>query len=383
MEKRIKGRAVMAAAAGVVAVVLIVGAIAGIKALQFATIGEAFATQVPPVEPVNAVVVQQQLWESHISSVGSVLAVQGTQVSAEADGVVRAIRFEAGSVVHAGDELVRLDDEVEQSQLRSAAAAAELARLTFERAQRLIERRVISQSDFEEAEATWKQATAQVDNFRALIAKKTVRAPFAGKLGIRRVSVGDFLTMGSPIVSLQSLDPVYVDFSLPQRRLGELSEGLVVTATADAYPGEQFRGEITAVEPHVDAATRNVRVQATFANGHGAFKPGMFVSVDVALGTSAPVNVIPATAVVHSPQGASVFIVEPADSSAATDALVVRQQPVELGERRGDFVVVETGAHADEQVVATGVFKLRPGMPVVIDNALTPEFALTPTPDNG
>jgi membrane fusion protein (multidrug efflux system) len=309
--------------------------------------------------------------------------VQGTQVSAEADGVVRAILFDAGSVVHVGEELLRLDDEVEQSQLESAEAAAELARLTFERAQRLIERRVISQADLEQAEAAWKQASAQVDNIRAMIAKKVVRAPFTGKLGIRRVSVGDFLTKGTPIVSLQSLDPVYVDFSLPQRRLGELSEGLVVTATVDAYPGQEFRGEITAVEPHVDAATRNVRVQATFANDHGAFKPGMFVSVDVALGTSAPVHVIPATAVVHSPQGASVFIVEPAVEPAGTDALVLRQQPVELGERRGDFVVVEAGAKVHERVVATGVFKLRPGMPVIVDNTLAPEFELAPSPDNG
>jgi membrane fusion protein (multidrug efflux system) len=374
-----KGRAVKAAAAGLVAAVLVVGGIAGIKALQFAAIGEAFAAQVPPAERVNAVAVQQQHWESHVTSVGSVQAVQGTQVSAEADGVVRAILFDAGSVVHVGEELLRLDDEVEQSQLASAEAAAELGRLTLERAQRLIERRVISQADLEQAEATWKQAAAQVDNIRAVIAKKVVRAPFTGKLGIRRVSVGDFLTKGTPVVSLQSLDPVYVDFSLPQRRLGELREGLAVTARVDAYPGEEFRGEITAVEPHVDAATRNVRVQATFANDHGAFKPGMFVSVDVALGTSNPVHVIPATAVVHSPQGASVFIVEP----AGTDALVVRQQPVELGERRGDFVVVEAGAQADERVVATGVFKLRPGMPVIVDNTLTPEFELEPTPDNG
>jgi membrane fusion protein, multidrug efflux system len=312
-----------------------------------------------------------------------VLAVQGTQVSAEAEGVVRAILFDAGSHVRAGDELVRLDDEVEQSQLKSAEASAELARLTLERAQRLIERRVISQSDLEQAEATWKQAAAQVDNIRAMIAKKVVRAPFAGKLGIRRVSVGDFLTKGTPVVSLQSLDPVYVNFSLPQRRLGDLREGLVVTATADAYPGKEFSGEITAVDPHVDAATRNVRVQATFANDHGAFKPGMFVSVDVALGTSTAVHVIPATAVVHSPQGASVFIVEPAVEPAGTDALVLRQQPVELGERRGDFVVVEAGAQAEERVVATGVFKLRPGMPVIVDNTLTPEFELEPTPDNG
>lgn len=376
---RAKGKTLIAAAAGVVAVVLIVGGIAGIKALQFAAIGEAFATQAPTEERVNAVAVQQQHWESHVTSVGSVVAVQGTQVSAEADGVVRAILFDAGSLVRAGAELVRLDDEVEQSQLKAAEAAAELARLTLERAQRLIERRVISQSDLEQAEATWKQAAAQVDNIRAVIAKKVVRAPFTGKLGIRRVSVGDFLTKGTPVVSLQSLDPVYVDFSLPQRRLGELREGLVVTATADAYPGKEFRGEIAAVESHVDAATRNVRVQATFANDHGAFKPGMFVSVDVALGTSTAVHVIPATAVVHSPQGASVFIVE----QSGTDSLVLRQQPVELGERRGDFVVVEAGAQAEERVVATGVFKLRPGMPVIVDNTLTPEFELTPTPDNG
>ena len=384
MEKRTGKKAVWAAAAGGVAALAIVGGIAGIKALQFATIGEAFAAQVPPAERVNAVAVQQQHWESRVSSVGSVLAVQGTQVSAEADGVVRAIRFEAGSVVEAGDELVRLDDEVEQSQLRAAEAAAELARLTFERAQRLIGVRAISQSDLEEAEATWKQAAAQVDNIRAVIAKKVVRAPFAGKLGIRRVSVGDYLTKGTAVVSLQSLDPVYVDFSLPQRRLGELREGLVVTAAADAYPGETFHGEITAVDPHVDPATRNVRIQATFANSHGAFKPGMFVSVDVALGAADRVHVIPATAVVHAAQGDSVFVIEPMSASdGSDDGLVVRQRPVKLGERRGDFVVVEHGALADEQVVATGVFKLRPGMAVVVDNSLAPQFALTPKPDNG
>jgi membrane fusion protein (multidrug efflux system) len=278
---------------------------------------------------------------------------------------------------------VRLDDEVEQSQLRAAEAAADLARLTFERAKRLIERRVIAQSDLEEAEATWKQTSAQVDNLRAVIAKKVVRAPFAGRLGIRRVSVGDFLVKGSPVVSLQSLDPVYVEFSLPQQRLGQVRDGLVVTAKADAYPAEEFTGEITAVEPRVDAATRNFRIQATFANGHGAFTPGMFVSVDVALGDSAPVHVIPATAVVHAPHGDSIFVIEPAAAGAGSAGHVVRQRPVKLGARRGDFVVVEEGALPNEQVVATGVFKLRPGMAVVVDNTLTPEFALEPSPDNG
>ena len=383
MQTRTKGRAALTAAAGGAVVVLVVGAIAGVKAMQISTITETFAAQVPAAERVNAVQVERQHWESRVSSVGSVVAVQGTQVATEADGVVRAIRFEAGTVVQAGDELVRLDDEVEQAQLRSAEAAAQLANLGYERAQRLIAQRAISQSDLEQAEATWKQARAQVDNIRAVIAKKVVRAPFTGKVGIRRVSVGDYLAQGTQVVSLQSLDPVYVEFSVPQQRLGQLREGLAVTAEVDSYPGEAFGGEITAVESHVDVATRNVRIQATFANRHGALKPGMFVSVDVALGAAEPVHVIPATAVVHAPHGDSVFLIESAAEAQGTDAFVVRQQPVKLGARRGDFVVVEGGAMVGDQVVATGVFKLRAGTQVVIDNALKPEFALAPAPGNG
>jgi membrane fusion protein (multidrug efflux system) len=354
-----------------------------VKASQIATISAAFATQVAPPQRVNAVDVEEQRWESHVSSVGSVTAVQGTEVSAEADGVVRAIRFEAGSVVRAGDVLVLLDDEVEQSQLRSAEAAAELARLNLDRARRLVAQRAVSQADFEQADATWKQAVAQVDNIRAVIAKKVVRAPFDGKVGIRRVSVGDFLEKGAPIVSLQTVDPVYVEFSVPQRRLAALREGLLVTATVDSHPGEEFWGEITALEPHVDPATRNVRVQATFKNGHGALKPGMFVAVDVTLGEAEAVHVIPATAVVHAQSGDSVFVIEPAAAPAGDDSLVVREQPVRLGERRGDFVVVEDGPRAGERVVATGVFRLRAGMAVVVDNTLAPEFVLAPSPGNG
>lgn len=382
-EMRAKGRkrSVVLAAAGAAGAAIVVAAIAGVKALQIATIGEAFAMQVSPPERVNAVDVEEQRWESHVTSVGSVAAVQGTEVRAEADGVVRSIEFAAGSLVREGDVLVRLDDEVEQSQLRSAEAGAELARLTFERAQRLIARNAISRADFEQAEATFKQAAAQVDNIRAVIAKKVVRAPFAGKVGIRRVSVGDYLSKGAPIVSLQTVDPVYVEFSVPQRRLGELREGLNVSATTDAHPGEELWGEITALEPKVDEATRNVRVQATFANSHGALRPGMFVTVDVVLGEAKPVHVIPATAVVHARDGDSVFVIEAAAPEG--NPLVLRQEPVKLGERRGDFVVLEEGPRAGDSVVATGVFKLRAGMQVVIDNSLRPEFVLAPTPGNG
>ncbi len=383
MQTTNKKRTAMLALAGGAVVVLVVGAIAGVKAMQIATITETFAAQVPPAERVNAVAVEEQHWESSVSSVGSVVAVQGTEVSTEADGVVRAIAFEAGTVVQAGEELVLLDDEVEQAQLRAAQAAADLANLTYERAKRLIAQRAISQSDLEQAEASVKQAVAQVDNIRAVIAKKVVRAPFTGKVGIRRVSIGDYLAKGTQVVSLQSLDPVYVEFSVPQRRLGQLRDGLTVTATVDSYPGEEFGGQITALESHVDPVTRNVRVQATFANGHGALKPGMFVSVDVALGAALPVHVIPATAVVHAPHGDSVFVIERAAEVQGSDALVLREQPVKLGTRRGDYVVVEDGAVAGDQVVATGVFKLRAGTHVVVDNTLKPEFALAPTPGNG
>jgi membrane fusion protein (multidrug efflux system) len=310
-------------------------------------------------------------------------ALQGTEVSAEVDGVVRSIAFEAGSTVAAGDVLVTLDDEVEQAQLRSAEASAELARLNLERARRLMAQSAIARADFDHTEAGWKHAAAQVDNIRAVIAKKVIRAPFAGKVGIRRVSVGDFLAKGAEIVSLQSVDPVYVEFSVPQRRLAELRPGLTVTVTADAYAGELFQGEITALEPYVDAATRNVRVQATFRNGSGALTPGMFVAVDVMLGRAAAVNVIPATAVVHGRDHDSVFVIAAAEGAAGTDGLVLRRERVRLGERRGDFVVVEEGPAAGANVVATGVFKLRDGMPVVIDNTLAPQFVLAPAPGNG
>jgi membrane fusion protein (multidrug efflux system) len=372
----------LAALVGVGIVVAIVGVIAGVKALQFATIGEVLAAQAMPAERVNAVAVQREDWETRVSSVGSVVAVQGALISAEAEGVVREIRFEAGSVVKAGDELVLLDAEIEQAQLRSAEAAAELAAITYERAKRLIGQRAIAQADLETAEATLKQANAQVDNIRAVIAKKIVRAPFAGQVGIRRISVGQFLDKGSPMVSLQSLDPVYVEFSLPQQWLGDVSEGLVVEARVDSQEGPPFEGRITAIEPHVDTSTRNVRIQATFAN-QGRLRPGMFVSVDVTLARSEPVVVIPATAVVHAPHGDSIFVIEENAAGDGTSTLVVRQQPVRLGERRGDFVVAMAGAEVGEQIVATGVFKLRAGMPVVIDNTLRPEFALAPKPSDG
>jgi membrane fusion protein (multidrug efflux system) len=376
-------RLVRSVLAGFVIVVFVVGALTSVKALQFKAMGDAAAQQVMPPEPVNAIEVRRERMQPRVASVGSVVAVQGTVVSAEADGVVREIMFEPGTVVKAGEDLVRLDTDVERAQLSSAEAAAKLARVSYTRAKDLIGTRAISRAELDTAEANMAQADAQIENIRAAIDKKVVRAPFTGKLGIRRISVGQFLSKGSPIVSLQSLDPVYVEFSLPQQRLGDLSQGLAVAVTTDAYPSQQFEGTITAVDPDVDPATRNVRVQATLSNADQRLRPGMFVSVDVVLAQTQDVLVIPSTAILHAAHGDSIFVIEEGEADTqGKKALVVRQQPVQLGARQGDFVVATEGVEAGDRIVSTGVFKLRPGTPVVIDNTLAPQFTFAPRPDN-
>lgn len=368
---------------GIVIALPIVGGIIGIKVLQFRAMSDSMAQLTIPPETVNVAEVSEELWRPRVSSVGTVVAVQGTLVRAEAEGIVREITFNAGSVVKAGDVLAQLDVDVERAQLRAAEAAAELARLSFDRAEELIVSRGIPQAGFDSAANNLKQAEAQVDSIRAVIAKKTVRAPFSGKLGIRRISIGQFLEKGSPVVSLHSLDPVYVEFSIPQQRLSDLSEGLKVAVSSDSFPGQPFEGRITAINPDIDPATRNVRVQATLANPDGRLRPGMFVSVDTVLARTEKVLLIPETAVLHAPFGDSVFVVE--EGQAAQDGakpLVVRQQFVRLGARQGDFVVVTEGVAVGESIVSTGAFKLRPGMSVVIDDTLAPPFKLAPEPDN-
>jgi membrane fusion protein (multidrug efflux system) len=368
---------------GVIIALAIAAGIVATKVSQFKAMGAAAAGQKMPPQPVNVAEVREEQWQPRVSAVGSVMAFEGTVVSTEIDGIVREIRFEPGSRVKAGDELVQLDTEIQQAQLRAAEAAAEWARVSFKRAQELLPSKSISQADLDLADSNLKQADAQVDNLRAVIGKKTVRAPFAGKLGIRRISVGQYLDKGSPVVALHSLDPVFVEFSLPQQRLGDLAEGLTVLVSSDAYPGQQFEGKITAINPDIDPATRNIRVQATLANADGRLRPGMFVSVDMVLARTEKVLFIPATAVVHGPFGDSVFAIEEGKAEAnGAKPLVAQQRLVRLGVRQGDFVVALEGVKAGEKLVSTGVFKLRPGMPVVTDNTLAPHFALAPKPRN-
>jgi len=364
-------------------VLVLVGALAGIKGLQFKTMFAQGANFAPPPETVTTAEVKRDTWQPTLTAVGSVAAVQGVMIGAEMSGTVKNIAFESGATVRAGELLVELDASVEQAQLRSAMASADLARLNLERARELREKKMMSQADLDSAEAQAKQASAQIDNIRAVIAKKTIRAPFAGRTGIRQVNLGQFLDNGAAIVTLQSLDPVYVDFALPQQALAELSAGMAVRVTTDAFPGQSFEGKLTAINPEVDAVTRNVRLQATLANPAGKLRPGMYANVVANLPRTERVLVIPATAVLYAPYGDSVFVVEDKkDEKTGAAGKVLNQKFVRLGKARGDFVVVTSGLDAEQTIVTTGVFKLRNGMSVVIDNKLAPGFQLAPKPAN-
>jgi membrane fusion protein (multidrug efflux system) len=368
----------------IVGLIILVGVLGGVKGMQIKRMiaqGEAY---VPPPAPVTTAVVQSASWPSELTAVGSLEAFQGVMVTAELSGKVVKIAFEPGSAVKAGDLLVQQDTTSETAQLRSAQASMELARLNLERAKELLPANVITRSSYDNVDAEFKQAAAQVDAIQATIAKKTIRAPFAGRLGIRQVNLGQTLNDGDPIVSLQSMDPIFVNFQLPQQELAKIQQGLMVKLTTDALPGKVVKGTITAINPQVDSATRNIRIQATVANKDERLRPGMFVNVAVALAEARAVLAIPSTAVLYAPYSDSVFIVEEKKSDgSAGGGSVVRQQFIRLGDKRGDYIAIVSGLKEGQTVVSTGSFKLRNGQSVVVDNTLSPEFKLAPKPEEG
>lgn len=362
---------------------LVVAALVYAKLAQFGAMGDAAVNMMPPPETVTAMTVERRRWEQIIPAPATVTAVQGVTVSAEVGGRVSGIAFESGAEVSAGDLLVQLDTSSEDAQLAAAEAAAALARTDLERVHKLGKRDLASDDAVDRAEALVKETVAQVGVIRAQIAKKTVRAPFAGQLGLRLVNLGQILSEGDPIVSLQTLDPVYLDFSVPQQQLAKLGAGMTVRATADAAPTETFTGRLVAINPEVDAVTRNVRVRALVANPHHHLRSGMFANVQVVLPEQKEVLPIAVTAVLYAPFGDSVFVIDQRvnETNGETEQ-VLRQQFVRLGASRGDFVDVEDGLSPGDQVVTSGVFKLRGGLPVVIDNTLAPRPELTPRPGN-
>ena len=367
----------------VAGLVLVVAALAGIKAFQIRALIASGAEFSVPAETVSATEVRQETWESLLPAVGSITAVQGVELRAELAGTVREIAFVSGATAVKGQVLVRLDTTSEQAQLRAAKAQAELARLNLERARGLHEQGVVSNADLDSREAEFLKTGGDVEVIEATIAKKTILAPFAGRLGIRSVNLGQFVNPGDAIVSLHSLDPVYVDFSVPEQQLAQVQRAMEVRVMTDATPGRVFTGKVTAVNPQVDASSRNIKVQATIANGDGDLRPGMFARVELVLPETDPILAIPSTAVLHAPYGDSVFVISDVkDAKSGKTVKQVQMTTVRLGLTRGDFVAVAAGLKAGQTVATSGVFKLRNGSPVAVDNTLAPDAQSTPRPPN-
>jgi len=364
-------------------VLIIIGILGGIKGLQINRMIAIGSQSAPPPETVTTAVVRSESWETLIASVGSLEAVQGVMVTAELPGKVVRIAFEPGTKVKTGDLLLQQDTSSEEAQLRAAEAAVALAKLELERSRKLLATKAVAKAKYDTDDAQYKQTVAQIDGIRATIRKKTIRAPFAGSLGIRLVNLGQILNEGEPIVSLQALDPIFVNFSLPQQQFAQVKPGLKVRVTTDALAGQAIEGEITAISPAVDVATRNIRVQATVANSQERLRPGMFVNVAVVLPSQEEVLAIPSTAVLYAPYGDTVFVVgEKVSEKDVQPAKFIRQKIVQLGEKRGDFVAIVSGLDKGETVVSTGVFKLRNDQAIVVDNTLAPEFKLAPQPED-
>ena len=365
------------------AIVLVFVAIIGfIKFQQISAAiagGKAFT---PPPEAVTTVVASADEWPATLDAVGSVAPAQGVTLSADLPGVIDRIEFQSGAAVRSGQTLVTLDTRQERAQLASAQAQRELSRTTLDRSAKLLAQQAIAQADFDMVSAQAKQAEAAVQQVEAAIARKTIRAPFSGVTGIRMVNLGQYVQSGDKIVPLQAVDPMFVDFSVPQQQVSALKAGAVVHAMVDGGTGGTFTGRVSAIDPVADDATRNVHVQALFQNGHGKMRAGMYVTVKVMTGMADNLVALPASAINFAPYGNSVFIVEDMKDPAGKTYKGVRQQFVKLGRSQGDQVGVIDGVKAGQVIVTSGVFKLRPGAAVVINNKVTPSNSAAPKPED-
>jgi len=375
--------------ATIVGLLVIVVVLVGVKVGQIRAMIQAGQSFVPPPESVTSVNVAASTWQSRRAAIGSLVAVHDVMLGAELPGLIREVDFDSGKTVKRGAVLVRLDTTNEEAQLASAVADAELAKATLERARVLRKGGANTPVDLEVAEARAKQTQALVANIHATITKKTIRAPFDGRVAMKQVERGQVVSPGTPIATLQSVDPIFAEFSLPQQALADLKTGQTATMRVDSFPGKTWQGTISAVNSEIDSATRNIRVRATFSNKDGILRPGLFVNVDVSAADVRQVLLIPATAVVYAPYGDSVFVLsqkagdqKAGEPKKAGDqpALVAEPRFVRLGERRGDLVAVVSGLTEGETVVSNGAFKLRKGMSVVVNNALAPPVELDPKP---
>ena len=361
-----------------VAMSILIAGLGFVKIRQFQAMAEQFAAMQPPPEAVTTIVAERQEWPSTLDAIGTAAAVQGVTVSADLPGIVERIAFESGQAVHQGDVLVQLDTRQEVAQLAAAEAQLQLARLNHERMAGLIQHDAVSRAEFDAAAAAHSGAEARVREIKATIERKTIRAPFTGVLGIRQVNLGQYMSGGAAVVPLQALDPIYVNFGVPQQHAGEMKPGRKVTVTAADAGGIEITGRVSALDSVIDPTTRNVQVQATFANPGGKLRPGMFVQTRVTLGPAQPVITVPASAISYAPYGDSVFILADLKSPQGASYRGVRQQVVTLGGARGDQVAVLTGINPGDEVATSGVFKLRNAAAVQVNNKVQPANSLAP-----
>jgi membrane fusion protein (multidrug efflux system) len=363
------------------AVVLGLGFVKFTQIQGFITLAKSGAFEPPPTA-VTTDLAKQSEWQPTLESVGSIAAVNGVTISTDLAGIVRQIAFESGNKVHAGDLLVRLDTTQEEAQLHQAEAQRDLAQLTLKRDKDLVEKHTISQSAYDDAEASYRQTNASVDQFNAVIARKTLRAPFDGVVGIRQVNLGQYLKEGDMVVTLQSFDPIYVNFSLPQQDLSKLVVGQPVSLQVDAYGDRSFKGTITAINSLVDQATRNIQVQATLDNRDLKLRPGMFGKVSVLMSERENVIAVPATAIHYAPYGDSIFVVSEMKDKEGKEYKGVKEQFIKLGQSRGDMISIVSGLKPGEEVVTSGVFRLKSGAHVIVNNQIKPGSELAPNPSD-
>ncbi len=365
---------------------VVLGGLFGFKAFVGVKIKEAMAGMANMPQTVSAAKATTSDWQPRIDAVGSLRAVRGADLALEVPGVVDEILFQSGDEVRAGQELLRLRDEDEVARLQSLEATAQLAQIVYDRDVKQLKAQAISQAVVDNDEANLRNAKAQVATQKAIVDKKTLRAPFAGKLGLRQVDLGQFLAAGTVIATLQSLDPIFVDFLLPQQAVAQLSVGQTMRARIDAFPGREFAGKITAINPKIETASRNIQVRATLANADEKLLPGMFATVELETGAAERLVTLPQTAVSYNPYGSLVYVVDDkGKDSGGKDAegkpqLVARQVFVTTGATRGDQVAILKGVSEGDMIVTSGQIKLRNGVPVMIDNRVVPANDAAPKP---
>jgi membrane fusion protein, multidrug efflux system len=366
-----------------VAVAIVFGGIFGFQAFKAVMIKKFMSSMAQPPQTVTDTKAGYSEWQPNIEAVGSLRAVKGTDLSVEVSGVVDSISFDSGDDVDQGAVLLKLRSDDDTAKLESLQATAALNEITYERDQKQFKIQAVSQATIDADAANLKNANAQVAQQQAILDKKTLRAPFAGHLGIRAVDLGQYLGAGTAIVTLQALDPIFVDFFLPQQSIAQVRLGQTVALKIDAYKDQTFAGEISAINPKIDSSSRNVQVRATLKNADHKLIPGMYATIDIASGAPQNYITLPQTAITFSPYGDTVYIVdEKGKDAAGKPQLIARQSFVTTGSTRGDQIAVLKGVNEGDSIVTSGQIKLHNGSTVLIDNSIQPTADASPAVPN-